>query len=123
MKNGFYVAVGLLLAAPGWAADGTYSGSGTYVSGSGANCQGSDWKLTIEGDAVKAKVFPPQTSPAGIRDVSGTLESGGVIRMSYVAGYGSASGKVDIELKLDGGTIAGFSQSRTCRYRITLQRD
>ena len=43
--------------------------------------------------------------------------------MSYVAGYGSSSGQVDIELKLQGDRFEGFSQSRTCKYKVTATRD
>jgi hypothetical protein len=115
--------VGLLLAGPVWAADGSYSGSGVYMSGSGTNCQGTDWRLMIEGTAVRAKLIPPRLPPNKIRDIAGTVDADGTIRMSYVATYGDASGRVEIELKLDGDTISGFSQSQSCRYRITLRRN
>ncbi|MEJ0070992.1 MAG: hypothetical protein WDO24_22200 [Pseudomonadota bacterium] len=82
----------------------------------------TDWRISINGTDVRAKVMPPRLSPNKARDVAGTLEADGTIRMSYVPGYGDASGKVEIELKLSGDTISGFSQSQSCRYRITLQR-
>jgi hypothetical protein len=123
MGRHFGILVGLLLAGPALAADGSYSGSGVYVSGSGTNCQGTDWRLTIEGTAVRAKLIPPRLAPNKIRDIAGTMDTDGTIRMSYVTTYGDASGKVDIELKLEGDTISGFSQSQSCRYRITLQRN
>ena len=123
MVRHFGILVGLLLAVPAWAADGSYSGSGVYTSGSGTNCQGTEWRLRIEGTAVRAKLLPPRLAPNKIRDIAGTIEDDGTIRMSYVATYGDASGKVDIELKLEGDTISGFSQSQSCRYRITLRRD
>jgi len=116
------VLIGLGVAVPASAADGVFVGEGVYEDGRLDTCRGMQWRLTLEGPSAKAKLIPYAGSAAAIRDVYGTVAPDGHIVMSYVAGYGSSSGKVDIDLQQNGDTVTGHSQSLTCRYRITLKR-
>src|SRR5438270_13416509 len=112
MRAHAIVAAAMLMAAPAVASDGTYWGRGEFVDGNGNSCRGMEYKLTVSGSQVTGKLTPATGSAAAIRDVSGTLQPDGTLNLSYVAGYGSASGMVNIQLKLEGDTFTGISQSQ-----------
>ena len=116
------LVAGLAVSAPAFAADGTYFGKAEYVDGNANSCRGMEYKLVVVGSQVTGKLTPYAGSAAAIRDVSGTLAPDGTLNMTYVAGYGSSSGQVSIQLKLDGDTFTGVSQSQTCKYKVTAKR-
>jgi hypothetical protein len=99
------------------AADGTYTGGTSYISGSGTTCQGVEWKLTVTGNQVRATALPTGTIRA--RTAEGSIEPDGKLVLEYTAG---PSGVTRLEGKFEGDKFVGRSQSSTCAYNVTLSR-
>lgn len=100
--------------------DGVYLGGAEFVSGNGYSCRGMAYRLVIVNQDVQATLTPPAGGTTGGRVFAGTMQPDGTLAMTYVAA--GSSGRVDIQLSLDGDTFSGFSQSGSCRYRVTARR-
>ena len=111
----------ILIAAPAMAADGTYAGEGTFVSGRADSCMGTAWTFEVSGNQIHAKVLP-RTGRDRTRFVDGVVNPDGTITMSYTVPYGGTSRTVTIEGKFVSEGFEGVSNSATCTYALKLQR-
>jgi hypothetical protein len=111
----------ILMTMPALAADGTYTGEGTYVSGRADSCMGTSWSFEVSGDQVHAKVLP-KNGRDRTRFADGVIKPDGTLTMSYSVPNDGASRAVTIEGRFVGDSFEGTTNSATCTYALKLQR-
>ncbi len=113
------IVVSLTLAAlPAWAFDGHYEGQATFQVGNRF--------CPTQGPAIKFDISPDGTVTGGVRTqnnavpFSGAVASDGKLTASYKAG--TDVNVVNIEATLADKHLEGFTQSASCRYKISFDR-
>jgi hypothetical protein len=112
---GAVVVAALPAWAPAWGFEGHYEGQATFVVGNRfCPVQGPALKFEISADG-KVAGTAKQAVP-----LAGTVSSDGTLTATYKAP--TESEPVTIEAKLTDQTLEGFSQSASCKYKISFTR-
>jgi len=112
------VAALALAALPAWGFEGRYEGQATFVVGT-RHCP-------TQGPALKFDVSQDGTVTGGVRTLSkavpfrGTVGPDGTLAASYKASVDTDV--VTIEARLTDQHLEGFTQSPSCRYKLSFDR-
>ena len=104
--------------APAWALEGRYEGEAKFVVGN-RHCP-------VQGPAVKMDISADGKVVGGVRTQSravafnGQVAPDGKLNASYKASIDSDV--VTIEAMVSDQSLEGFTQSASCRYKLSLQR-
>jgi hypothetical protein len=111
-------AVIVLAALPAWGFEGRYEGQATFVVGNRF--------CPVQGPALKFEVSPDGKVVGGVRTqkqavpFGGSVASDGKLTASYKAATDSEP--VNIEALLTDQSLEGFTQSPSCKYKISFTR-
>jgi hypothetical protein len=112
------VAIIMAAALPAWGFEGNYEGQAKFVIGT-RHCP-------TQGPALKFEVNQDGTVVGGVRTQSkavpfrGTVAADGKLNASYKASVDTDV--VTIEAVLTDKHLEGFTQSTSCRYKISFER-
>ncbi|MBV8166345.1 MAG: hypothetical protein JO021_06095 [Alphaproteobacteria bacterium] len=104
--------------APAWALEGRYQGDAKFVVGN-RHCP-------VQGPAVKVDISADGKVVGGVRTQSkavsfnGQMAADGKLNASYKASVDSDV--VTIDAVVSDQSLEGFTQSGSCRYKLSLQR-
>jgi hypothetical protein len=119
MRQPLALAVLLVtVTSPAWALEGRYEGEAKFVVGN-RHCP-------VQGPAVKLDISADGKVVGGVRTQSkavafgGTLAPDGKLSTSYKASVDSDT--VMIEATVNDQTVEGYTQSASCKYKLSLQR-
>jgi hypothetical protein len=119
MRSSLALAFLLVAAAsPAWALEGHYEGEAKFVVGK-RHCP-------VQGPAMKVDISPDGKVVGGVRTASravafdGTLGPDGALNASYKASVDSDT--VIIEATVNDRSVEGYTQSPSCKYKLSLQR-
>jgi hypothetical protein len=119
------VLIGLLIATPALASDGTYRGSSSEViSGTWHACLGETWEFNVAGHHVKASRVAVSDGGPGrfwVR-MEGEIQADGSVAMSGSTPYGADAGEVRLTGKFIDGSFEGITQTAHCAFRITATK-
>jgi hypothetical protein len=107
-----------LAALPAWSFEGHYEGDATFQVGNRF--------CPTQGPALKFDVRPDGTVNGGVRTQSnavpfnGTVAADGKLTASYKAG--TDANVVNIEATVTDRHLEGFTQSASCRYKLSFDR-
>jgi len=114
-----YFAIALpLVAWPAWAADGHFEGQATFVVG--------NRYCPVQGPALKFDIKPDGTVAGDVKtqnkDVAfnGTVAADGKLTASYKGA--TDADVVNVEATVTGERLEGFTQSQSCRYKISFDK-
>ena len=109
----------LMIAAPAWSFDGKYEGQATFVIG--------NRYCPTQGPALKFEVSQDGKVVGGVRTqikavpFNGPVGPDGKLNASYKAS--ADSDQVTIDAVVSDARIEGFTQSPSCRYKISFARE
>jgi hypothetical protein len=119
MRQSLALALFLTLTAlPAWALEGRFEGEGKFVVGN-RHCP-------TQGPALKFDVRPDGKVVGGVRtqtravSFDGTVGPDGKLNATYKASVDSDT--VTIEATINDTLLEGFTQSASCRYKLSFQR-
>jgi hypothetical protein len=116
--RGILVIALSLAALPAWGFDGHYEGQATFQVGNRF--------CPTQGPALKFDINPDGSVTGGVRTqnnavpFNGTIASDGKLSASYKAGTDVSV--VAIEATLTDKHLEGFTQSASCRYKLSFDR-
>jgi hypothetical protein len=112
--------IGVVIAAmPAWAFEGNFEGRASFVVGNRfCPTQGPALKFEIKNDGTVVGGVRTQSKAATF---NGTVAANGTLSASYKAA--TDSDVVNIEALLTDKHLEGFTQSASCRYKISLDRE
>lgn len=116
--RGILVVFVSFAALPAWGFDGHYEGQATFQVGNRF--------CPTQGPALKFDVKPDGTVSGGVRTqtkaapFNGTVASDGKLTASYKAG--TDTDVVTIEATVTDQHLEGFTQSASCRYKLSFDR-
>ncbi len=108
----------VVATAPAWAVEGRYEGEAKFVVGN-RHCP-------VQGPAVKVEIAADGKVVGGVRtqtravSFGGTVAPDGKLSTSYKASVDSDT--VTIEAVVNDQSLEGFTQSASCKYKLSLQR-
>jgi hypothetical protein len=121
MENGMraiaFVAI-MIAAVPAWAFEGHFEGQASFVVGNRyCPTQGPALKFEVKNDGTVVGGVRTQSKAAAF---NGTIAADGKLSASYKAA--TDSDIVNIEATLSDKHLEGFTQSASCRYKISFDR-
>ena len=111
-------AVIVLAALPAWGFEGRYEGQATFVVGNRF--------CPVQGPALKFEISADGKVAGGVRTQKQAVPLGGSVGPDgkLVATYKASTDTepVNIEAMLTDHTLEGFTQSSSCKYKISFTR-